>query len=52
MVGDTTADIQFAKNAGLRSVLVKTGAKGEDGLYDVKADLEIEKFADLAAYLG
>ena len=31
MIGDTTTDIQTAKNAGLRSILVRTGAGGNDG---------------------
>jgi len=31
MIGDTTTDMQTAKNAGLRSVLVRTGAGGGDG---------------------
>ena len=39
MVGDTTIDMQFAKNAGVRGILVRTGQGGKDGLYDVKPDL-------------
>lgn len=31
MIGDTTTDVQTAKNAGLRSILVRTGAGGGDG---------------------
>ena len=31
MIGDTTTDMQTAKNAGLRSILVRTGAGGKDG---------------------
>lgn len=31
MIGDTTTDMQTAKNAGLRSILVRTGAGGGDG---------------------
>ena len=37
-VGDTTMDIQTGKNAGLKTILVKTGIGGEDGKYDAKAD--------------
>ena len=40
MVGDTTVDIQTGKNAGMKTALVKTGIKGEDGKYSVKPDIE------------
>ena len=38
VIGDMTSDIMLAKNAGCRSVLVKTGQGGSDGLYGVKPD--------------
>jgi histidinol-phosphate phosphatase family protein len=38
MVGDTTVDLQTAENAGLRSVLVRTGAAGADGKYPARAE--------------
>lgn len=31
LIGDTTTDVQTAKNAGLRSILVRTGAGGANG---------------------
>ncbi len=37
-IGDTTIDVQTARNAGLRSILVRTGAGGKDGRHDVQAD--------------
>lgn len=37
-VGDSTGDIQTAKNAGCVSVLVKTGRKGADEKYEAKPD--------------
>lgn len=40
MVGDSTIDIQTGKNAGLKTVLLKTGMAGTDGKYDIKADYE------------
>ena len=40
MIGDTTMDIQTGKNAGLKTVLVKTGEAGKDGKYAVEADVE------------
>jgi histidinol phosphatase-like enzyme len=33
VVGDMTIDVEFARNAGCRSVLVKTGKGGTDGRY-------------------
>ena len=45
-VGDTTGDIQTGINAGLKTVLVKTGEAGKDGKYPVKADFEAENLAD------
>ena len=46
LIGDTTTDIQTAKNAGLRSVLVRSGAAGKDGKHSVAADFTCD---DLAA---
>lgn len=42
MIGDTTIDIQTGINAGIRTILVKTGVAGQDGKYDVKAMYECE----------
>lgn len=41
MIGDTTTDVQTAKNAGLRSILVRTGAGGKDGKHEAKADFVV-----------
>ncbi len=38
LIGDTTTDLQTAKNAGLRAILVRTGAGGKNGKYDVRPD--------------
>ena len=46
LVGDTTGDIQCGKNAGVRTVLVRTGEAGRDGKYAVTPDLVAD---DLAA---
>jgi ribonucleotide monophosphatase NagD (HAD superfamily) len=37
---DTTVDVMTAKNLGISTVLVQTGASGMDGKYNVKADYE------------
>jgi D,D-heptose 1,7-bisphosphate phosphatase len=42
LIGDTTTDIQTAKNAGLRSILVHTGAAGKDGKHPAKPDDEAD----------
>jgi D,D-heptose 1,7-bisphosphate phosphatase len=38
MIGDHTRDIETARRAGLRGVLVRTGHAGADGGYDVRPD--------------
>lgn len=35
MIGDSTLDIKMAENAGMESILVLTGQKGQDGKYNV-----------------
>ena len=37
-IGDSTRDIQTAKNAGCTSILVKTGLAGNDGKYEIEPD--------------
>ena len=41
-IGDSTVDIQTGKNAGLKTILLKTGQAGLDGKYDVAADYTAE----------
>ena len=38
LIGDTTLDIQCAKNAGIKSILVQTGEGGLDGKFDASPD--------------
>ncbi|WP_312691999.1 HAD-IIIA family hydrolase [Caproiciproducens sp.] len=38
MIGDTTMDIQTGKNAGMKTVLVRTGEAGNDRKYPVEPD--------------
>lgn len=40
MIGDSTIDIKTGENAGLHTVLVKTGQGGKDGKYNIKAEME------------
>jgi D,D-heptose 1,7-bisphosphate phosphatase len=46
MIGDTTVDLQTAQNAGIRSILVRTGYAGRDGRWPARPDFE---FADIRA---
>lgn len=41
MVGDSTVDIMTGINAGLKTILVKTGQAGKDGKFDVVPDLSV-----------
>ncbi len=44
MIGDTTVDLQTGQNAGLRSILVRTGYGGRDRRWNALPDFE---FSDL-----
>ncbi|MBC7186825.1 MAG: HAD family hydrolase [Calditrichaeota bacterium] len=50
VIGDRTADIETARRAGCRSILVRTGTGGRDGEYAVTADFvanDLEEAANL-----
>lgn len=46
IIGDSTIDVQTGINAGLKTVLVRTGQAGRDGKYDVHADYEAENLLE------
>ena len=46
MVGDSTMDLETARNAGIKSVLVDTGFAGNDGKYDRNCDIEAKNLFD------
>ena len=46
MVGDSTMDLETARNAGIKSVLVNTGFAGNDGKYDRSCDIEANNLLD------
>ena len=46
MVGDSTMDLETARNAGVKSVLVNTGFAGNDGKYGRKCDIEAKDLLD------
>jgi len=47
MVGDSTMDLETARNAGIKSVLVNTGFAGNDGKYDRSCDIEADNLFDV-----
>ena len=51
MIGDTTTDLQTAQNAGIRSVLVRTGYGGRDGRWRIRPDYEFFDLAEAAKFI-
>ncbi len=51
VIGDRTADIETARRAGCKSVLVRTGAGGKDGEYQVEADFVADDLLQAAEKL-
>lgn len=46
-VGDTTTDIQTGINAGMKTILVRTGVKGADNKYQNKPDYIIDNLNEI-----
>ncbi len=46
IIGDTTIDIQTGVNAGLKTILLKTGYGGKDEKFDVKPDFVCESLTE------
>ncbi|MBF0343286.1 MAG: HAD-IIIA family hydrolase [Nitrospirae bacterium] len=51
MIGDTTTDIQTGINAGLKTILVRTGKGGKDNKYNVTPDLILNNINDAVDYI-
>ncbi len=51
IIGDKTADIQTGKNAGLKSILVRTGTAGKDREYQIKSDFIAKDLLDAANWI-
>jgi len=51
MIGDTTTDLQTARTAGLRSVLLRTGHAGRDRRHPVLPDYEFHDLTDAALFV-
>jgi len=46
IIGDKTKDIMLGKNAGCKTIAVKTGKGGNDGEFDVKPDFIADDLSD------
>ena len=46
LIGDSTTDVETARNAGVKSVLVRTGHAGQDGKFPGKPDFVAENVLD------
>lgn len=46
IIGDSTIDIMTGKNAGMKTVLVKTGLGGLDSKYIIKSDITAKNLLD------
>ena len=46
LIGDTTVDVQTAKNAGIRSILVATGHGGRDSRFNAEPDYRVATLND------
>ena len=51
VIGDMTSDVQLGKNGGARSILVRTGRGGDDGMFNVAADYVARDLTDAAAWI-
>lgn len=51
MIGDQTRDIEMARRAGLRSILLQTGAAGRDGQFQCAADHVAPDLGAAAAFV-
>jgi histidinol phosphatase-like enzyme len=51
LIGDTTTDVQTARNAGLHSILVRTGAAGADGRHAVTPDRICQDLLEAVKFL-
>ena len=46
MVGDTTVDVEMARRAGVRSILVRTGEAGGDGKFAARPEWVADSLAE------
>jgi histidinol-phosphate phosphatase family protein len=51
MVGDSSADIETGRRAGLKTILVRTGHAGTDGKHEVRPDYVMSDLADAVDWI-
>lgn len=51
MVGDSTVDIQTGINAGLKTILVRTGQSGKDEKYKTRPDIIADDLEKAVEYI-
>lgn len=49
-IGDTTTDVQTARNAGVKSILVRTGYGGEDRKHDAQPDFTFDTLGEAVQF--
>ena len=52
VIGDMTSDVQLAKNAGCKGILVKTGRGGDDGMFAVTPDATVADLSGAADFIA
>ena len=50
-IGDTTTDVQTARNAGVKSILVRTGSAGKDGKHDAQPDFTFDNLKEAVDFI-
>jgi D,D-heptose 1,7-bisphosphate phosphatase len=50
-IGDTTTDVQTARNAGVKSILVRTGSAGKDGKHDARPDFTFDTLNEAVDFI-
>ena len=51
IIGDSTTDIQLAKNAKIKSILVNTGYKGQDKKFNVNPDFKFNNLKSAVRFI-
>ena len=51
MIGDTTMDIQTGVNAGMQTILLKTGKGGRDGKFSAAPDFIFDDLEDAVDFI-
>jgi len=51
LIGDTTVDMMTGKNAGLKTILVRTGYAGDDGRFKCEPDFVFDDFKESVEFI-